>query len=131
MSCQTKRFPKVKICLGDLRHKVSLAVRSLAGQEPGDFDDTGVTFTPYASVWCAFKTVEGTSRFAQANIDPKATHLMYIRHRSDWRDIEAGNTFALMGDRRFRVLNVTNNDEDNQFDIIQMTERGELESGEA
>lgn len=131
MSCQIKRLPKVKICLGDLRHKIQLATRELAGQTPGDFDDTGVTITPYATVWCAFRTIDGTPRFANTSIDPRATHLIYIRHRTDWRNIEAGNTFALMGDRNLRVLRVTNNDEDNQYDIIQATERGETEAAEA
>ena len=131
MSCETKRFPKVKICLGDLRHKVQLATRTLAGQSPGDFDDTGVTITPYATVWAAVRTVEGTQRFSRVSISPEATHLFYIRHRTDWLDIDAGNTFVVFGGRNFRVLRATNNDEDSIFDIIQATERGEDEAAEA
>ena len=131
MSCETKRFPKVKICLGDLRHSVQLATRLADGMMPGDFDSSAITFTTYATVWSAIRTIEGTARFAKTAIDERATHLFYIRHRTDWRDIEAGNTFVLKGDRRFRVLRVTNQDEDSIFDIIQCTERGEDEAGQA
>lgn len=131
MSCQTKRFPKVKICLGDLRHKVSLSLRTLEGQEPGNHNDTGVTITPYASVWAAIRTTEGTTRFAGVNISPEATHLFFMRHRTDWLDVEAGNTFVQFGSRNFRVLNARNNDEDSIFDIVQATERGKNEAAEA
>ena len=131
MSCEIKRFPKVKICLGDLRHSVILANRVADGQTPGDWDNSAIAFTNYATVWSAIRTVEGTARFSRTAIDDRATHLIYIRHRTDWRDIEAGNVFVLKGDRRFRVLRVTNNDEDSIFDIIQVTERGESEAGQA
>lgn len=135
MSCSTLRFPKVKICLGDLRHKIDLANRVAVGQSPDDWDSSGVTFTSYATVWSAIRTTAGVftgvARFSGTSIDPNATHMFYIRHRTDWRDIEAGNVFVLMGDRRFRVLRVDNNNEDKIFDIIQCTERGESEAGQA
>lgn len=135
MSCQTLRFPKVKICLGDLRHKIQLANRVASGQTPGDWDSSGVTITPYADVWSAIRTTagvfEGVARFDSTNIDKNATHMFYIRHRTDWRSIEEGNVFVLMGDRRFRVLRVDNNNEDSLFDVIQATERGESEAGQA
>ncbi len=48
------------------------------------------------------------------------------------RNIEAGNVFVLMGaDRRFRVLRVDNVNEDSIYDMIQATERGESEAGQA
>lgn len=135
MSCETKRFPKVKICLGDLRHPIQLATRVAVGQSPDDWDSSGVTFTAYADVWSAIRTIAGVfagvARFSATSIDPNTTHLFYIRHRTDWRDIEAGNTFVLMGDRRFRVLRADNHNEDSVFDIIQCTERGESEAGQA
>lgn len=136
MSCSTLRFPKVKICLGDLRHKIDLANRVAVGQSPDDWDSSGVTFTNYATVWAAIRTTAGVftgvSRFSSTAIDSNATHLFYIRHRTDWRNIEAGNVFVLMGtDRRFRVLRVDNSNEDSIFDIIQCTERGESEAGQA
>jgi len=135
MSCEIKRFPKVKICLGDLRHKVQLANRVAVGQSPDDWDSSGVTFTNYATVWCAIRTTagvfSGVARFSSTAVDPNATHFFYIKHRSDWRNIEAGNVFVLMGDRRFRVLRVDNHNEDSIFDMIQATERGESEAGQA
>lgn len=136
MSCETKRFPKVKICLGDLRHKIQLANRVAVGQNPGDWDSSGVTFTVYASIPAAIRTTagvyNGVARFSSTSIDPNTTHIFYIRHRADWRNIEAGNVFVLMApDRRFRVLRADNNDEDKVFDIIQCTERGESEAGQA
>lgn len=135
MSCSTLRFPKVKICLGDLRHSIILANREAVGQSPDDWDTSGVTFTNYATVWSAIRTTAGVftgvARFGSTSIDPNATHMFYIRHRTDWRNIEAGNVFVLMGDRRFRVLRVDNSNEDKIFDIIQCTERGESEAGQA
>lgn len=133
MSCRVRRFAKEKICLGDLRHQIDLVARQLAGQQPGDWDDTGVTFTPFATgEWAAIETVDGTSRFSGVNIDTRTTHLVYMRHRTDWTDIEAGNTFIVLADgRRLRVLRAANNDEDGIYDIVQCTERGEDEASEA
>lgn len=136
MSCQTLRLPKVKICLGDLRHKIQLANRVAVGQTPGDWDSSGIVFTPYASISAGIRTTAGVNagvaRFAGTVIDPNATHLFFIRHRTDWRDIESGNVFVLMApDRRFRVLRADNVNEDSIYDMIQCTERGESEAGQA
>lgn len=136
MSCSTLRLPKVKICLGDLRNKIQLANRTAEGQTPGDWDGSDITIIPYANVWAGIRTtagvLAGVARFGATVIDPNATHLFYIKHRSDWRDIEAGNVFVLMApDRRFRVLRVDNVNEDSIYDLIQCTERGESEAGEA
>lgn len=136
MSCSTLRLPKVKICLGDLRHKIQLANRVADGQTPGDWDSSGIAFTPYAAVWAGIRTtagvLAGVARFSSTVVDPNATHLFFIKHRTDWRNIEAGNVFVLMGtDRRFRVLRVDNVNEDSIYDMIQCTERGESEAGQA
>lgn len=136
MSCSTLRLPKVKICLGDLRHKIQLANREAVGQTPGDWDSSGIVFTPYATVAAGIRTTAGVNagvaRFGATVIEPNATHLFYIRHRTDWRNIEAGNVFVLMdADRRFRVLRVDNVNEDSIYDMIQCTERGESEAGQA
>lgn len=136
MSCSTLRLPKVKICLGDLRHKIQLTNRVAEGQTPGDFDSSGIVFTPYATVWAGIRTtagvLAGVARFSSTVVDPNATHLFFLKHRTDWRNIEAGNVFVLMGaDRRFRVLRVDNVNEDSIYDMIQCTERGESEAGQA
>lgn len=136
MSCSTLRLPKVKICLGDLRHKIQLANRVAEGMNPGDWDSSAVTITPYADVWAGIRTtagvLAGVARFSSTVVDPNATHLFFIKHRTDWRDIEAGNVFVLMApDRRFRVLRVDNVNEDSIYDMIQCTERGESEAGQA
>ncbi len=136
MSCSTLRLPKIKICLGDLRHKIQLANRVADGMTPGDWDSSGITFTPYATVWAGIRTtagvLAGVARFSSTVVDPNATHLFFLKHRTDWRNIEAGNVFVLMGvDRRFRVLRVDNVNEDSIYDMIQCTERGESEAGQA
>lgn len=136
MSCQTLRLPKVKICLGDLRHKIQLANREAAGQTPGDWDSSNIEIVPYMTVWAGIRTtagvLAGVARFGGTVIDPNATHLFFLKHRNDWRNIEAGNVFVLMApDRRFRVLRVDNVNEDSIYDMIQCTERGETEAGEA
>lgn len=137
MSCQTLRLPKVKICLGDLRHKIQLANRVAEGMNPGDWDSSAITFSTYANnVAAGIRTTAGVNagvaRFSSTVIDPNATHLFFVRHRTDWRNIEAGNVFVLMApDRRFRVLRVDNVNEDSIYDMIQCTERGESEAGEA
>lgn len=136
MSCSTLRLPKVKICLGDLRHQIQLANREAVGQTPGDWDSSGIAFTPYANLWAGIRTTSGVlagvARFSSTVIDPNATHLFFIKHRTDWRNIEAGNVFVLKApDRRFRVLRVDNVNEDSIYDMIQCTERGESEAGQA
>jgi head-tail adaptor len=133
MSCSVKRIKHTRICAADLREQIDIVRRVLTGITPGDLGASPVEFEPVASGrWAGIETVQGTSRFSGVNINPKATHLFYIRYDPDLSiQIESGNNFVRFEGRNMRVLEVTLFNEQKEFTIIQCTERGEGAASQA
>ena len=121
--CKTKRFARERICAGDLRNRITIETRNLGF---ANFDDKDVTetFTTVTSTYAAIETIKGTRRFSGVNIDKRATHLFYVRYRAAIKDLETGNNYILHDSRRYFILELTINAEDNRFIIIQATNRG-------
>jgi len=121
--CDKKRFKRTLLCAGDLRHKLTLQTRALQYLSP-DQTSPEEEFKDVLKLSCAVETVSGTSKFAKVNINDDASHLFYVRYSKTVADIEVNNNFILFEGRRMKILEVTNNDEDKRFIIIQCTERG-------
>lgn len=123
MGCNKFRSKSRKLCSGDLKDLIEIQQRVLKPPQPGQMSGTEI-FTTIKSVWAFANTVRGTSRFASVNIDENATHLWYIRYDPDL-DIETKNNFILYESRRFSIIDVTNDDENDNFLIIQTRETGD------
>lgn len=122
--CVKKRITRIEICAADLNKKIAIQRRTLAPPSPGSTQPV-LTFTDIASPWAAIETPTGASKFLGVNINDETTHIFIVRYRSLLANLEVANNFILFNDRRFRILNVTNMNEDNIFLAIETTERGD------
>ena len=66
----------------------------------------------------------GNKLFSGVQINDDATHIFCVLYSVEIRAIEQSNYFILFKSRRFRVLAVTNIDEQDKVLVIQTTERG-------
>lgn len=130
MACAPKQFKKARICIGDLSKKVTLQTRTLDAIAPGSAEPVE-TFATIKNTWAAIETVEGTKRFAGVAIDDRTTHIFWIRYNASLTIPEDGNHFMLYGSRRFRVLRVTIDMENDKYFVIQCTERGDSDEAAA
>ena len=124
--CRPKRFPKDKICTADLRHKVFIKLRQQRATKLGEQEAEEV-FTTIASPFAAITTLRGTQRFNGINIDDRATHLFNFRYSSFLNDldVEHGNHFIEFKNKNYRILEITNQNENNLILFFQTTERGD------
>lgn len=122
--CIRKRIPKVKICVGDLRHKIEIQTRSLSANKVGEFNPQE-TFSLVVTSWAGVETPNGSSKFLGVNINEDTTHIFVMRYSSVIANLEVANNFLLFKSRRMRILSVSNMNEDNIFLAIECTERGD------
>jgi SPP1 family predicted phage head-tail adaptor len=130
MGCTKKDFKKNKVCIGDLSKKIVLQSRAMGSVAPGTSEPTEA-FTTIKSLWAAIETIQGTKRFAGVAIDENATHLFWFRYSATLTIPEDGNHFILYAGRRFRVLRVTIDAENDEYFIVQCTERGDVAANAA
>lgn len=122
--CVRKRINRIEICAADLNKKIAIQERVLSAPSPGSTQPF-LTFTDIATPWAGVETPRGASKFLGVNINDETTHIFIVRYRTLLDDLEVGNNFILFKERRFRILNVTNMNEDNIFLAIEATERGD------
>lgn len=120
MSCKRINLTKKKICIGNLKHSITLLVRSITAPDDFDYD---MNFTTLANVWAGIETKQkGVEIFNDVNISiGVATHFFYIRYRDD---VTAQN-FIEYNSKKFRILEVTNIDETNDYMLLSCAERGD------
>ncbi len=117
-----KNIPRVNIryCVGDFRKQIEVKVRDIT-VPVGSSVDHGELFTDFLTVRAIVETVNGTEIFDETNtLVGVVTHQFII-------DFRPGVTFENMvvfKGRRFRILDVTNIDEEDRFIKIRATERG-------
>ena len=78
-----------------------------------------------ASPWAAVETPNGRSKFLGVNINDATTHIFIVRYSSGTASLEVANNFVLFDNRRMKILNTVNMNEDNLFIAIECTERGD------
>jgi len=128
-TCKTRRFPREKVCAGDLRHRITIEQRTHVEPQPGL--NTGVGSMQYQIIkrcYAGIKTLSGmfsgTARFDGTNIEDRPTHTFTIRRDPNFSLIEASNYFIRYNSRLFRILRAAIKDEDNNIVDISATERG-------
>jgi SPP1 family predicted phage head-tail adaptor len=124
MGCAKKKFPKPEICTADLRHRVALQTRSLGAS----FTDNEPieTFATIDTIWAAIETPTGSGsrRFSGVALDDNTTHIFWVRYNTSLPFPEDGNHFFLYRDQRYRIIRVANDMEQNEFYVIQCSNRG-------
>ena len=124
-SCKRKRIYKNKICRGDLREIMKIVSRSLA---PSTLDKIGgeETFEDViAGIQCGIETTAGNSRFDKININKKATHLFYVYHSTIYDEIEPNNNMIEYLGEYYKILEITNDNETDQYIFFQCSFRGD------
>lgn len=118
--CKIKNFDKLKICTGDLRHKIKLQTKTLSGThfDSIDFIDE---FTDVADVWAAIENVSGEEIFSKINTDEAITHRFYIRYRNDITQ----ENWILYKDERYKIVNITNIAERNKYLVLEANIKGD------
>jgi hypothetical protein len=118
MTCKTISRKRPKVCIGGMRHKIEIHVRTLTPPSTGvDFDEVLSEVKEVASM---VETTKGTEVFDGTNLLGMATHLFYIRALSgqtaeDWLEFNG---------EYYDILDVQNFSEDNRFQVLRCNLRG-------
>lgn len=117
-TCKRVNITKKKICIGDLKHKVIVQTRALIPAEGVDYAQEIVDLK---SVWAAIQTTKGVEIFDGTNTIGVATHFFYVRTVANL----TFENFVEYKDKKFRILDVQEIDEDDSFLLLRCTERGD------
>jgi len=114
----------LKICISDLNRKGSIELRSVRSPKFGESKST-IVFSVVAQAYFKIVTVTGSKRFSGVVIDKKTTHLFTTRWSPSLNNIDAaGEHFIKHDNRYFRVMTITDFNEQKQWLIFQCRERG-------
>lgn len=116
--CKRVNITKKKICIGDLKHKVKVQTRVIV---PPDDVDYSQLHEDVSEVWAAIQTTKGIEIFDGVNTIGVATHLFYTRKISN----VTFENFVEYKDKKFRIIDVQELDEDDTFLLLRCTERGD------
>ncbi len=121
---QVLKRPNRMPCLGDLRARAILHVRSMRVPdfESVDFDEDFAGI----EVWASIKSTVGKVQFTDVGIDTAITHKFVIRYRDD----VSAETYVEFERRRFNVVSVEDLEERHEFLSLNCREHGskDLES---
>ena len=124
-SCGRKKIVKKKLCRGDLRSVMKIVSRTLA---PSKFNEIGgeeVFVDVITGIQCGIETTAGNSRFDKINVNEKATHLFYAYHSTIYDDIEPNNNMIEFLGEYYKIIEITNDNETDQYIFFQCTFRGD------
>ncbi len=123
MSKDLVKIKRRKVCIRDLKHRITLHTRDIDSPDFGEVDYQQ-NYTPLARVSAAITTINGKTFFDGVSQDQALTHAIYIRHRSG---ISSEIWVELKDQRRLKVLDTEFLDERNEFILLLCTERGPKE----
>ena len=122
MACdELVRIRKKRVCIGDLRNRVTLLGRDIAA--PGfNESDYGQDYTPISSnVSAAITTTSGKTLFDGVSQDQAVSHVIYIRFRSGLQS----ELWVEFGDgTRLKVIENEDQNERHQLLILFCAKRG-------
>lgn len=117
--CQRIRIPHRKICVGDLRRRISIQNRQLGPPKTGV--DITHTFVELRKPWAAVRTLTGNNIFAGVNLDRTPTHIFYIRF---YEGLTAEDWVVYKGER-YDILEVENINERDEYYALYCNLRGD------
>lgn len=117
--CSYIHKKKRNVCIGDMRDRVTIELRSLTPPIEGSTDFTE-TFSTKQEMWAAINSVSGETVFDGTNTERVVTHHVYIRFLAG----VTAEDWVLFNDERLDVLTVENLDNRNDFMLLKCTNRG-------
>lgn len=127
--CKTKRINKNKLCTGDLDKLIDIKERQVSSGGIGDNTASETFVTVKDNVFAGIETPSGIAFYNGVNINElqstMITHKFFIFYDPDFPNIENGNHYIFYNNDRFKVIRVTNDNEQNEFMIIETTNRGD------
>ncbi len=116
------RIPRKKrhVCIGDMREKIDITIRSLQAPTDGSVDFSE-SLTSVESVFAMVETTSGVEIFDGTNLKGVATHFFYIRFRAGI-DINNWITFKA---QHYTIIDVQNLEERDEFLLLRCALRGD------
>jgi len=121
MGCTTKKNTNLQICSGDLNKRITIFNRTIQPPSGQSVDYTEIFSIP-TQVWAMIETIKGIQIFDGTNIISLSTHRFTIRYQKSLDvDIQKWVQYA---SKRYKIIDVQNQNEQNKFIIINATLRG-------
>jgi len=118
--CKKIKSIKRQICIGDLKDRIELSIRSQVSKNDGKIKSI-MDFTSLATVWAKVTTTRGSQLFDGVEISDPFTHQIEIRFRDDI-DAEKWIDFK---DNRYDIVDVQDYDERNEFLLLLCKKKGD------
>ena len=120
----------VKICASELNKQISVLKRTLVSAKMGETTASS-SFETIETPWAKVITLRGSKRYGGVTIDEKATHLFECRYQPELILLDGdGNHFISLENppitKYYKIIEITNVDEQNVKLIFQCTERGDM-----
>lgn len=127
--CKTKRINKNKLCTGDLDKLIDIKERQVTSAGIGANTATETFISVKDNVYAGIETPSGIAFYNGVNINElqstMITHKFYIYYDPDLPNIENGNHYIFYNNDRFKVIRAKNENEQNEFLVIETTNRGD------
>jgi len=120
MTCKTIRPKTIKVCVGSMRQKIKINVRTLTPPTDNGVD-FGETLSGTKEVWAAIKTSRGIEVFDGTNLIGVATHLFYIRALKG----QTSESWLEFKGSYYRILDVQDFQEAGRFQVLRCVVRGD------
>lgn len=121
MAYVTKKSRDMVICAGDLNKRITIYNRTITPPS-GDSVDYSEVFSVPVTVYAMVETIKGTQLFDGTNLTYQSTHRFTIRYQKNLEiDIQK---WVEYGGKKYKIVDVQNQNELNRFYIITANERG-------
>lgn len=117
--CSRKQLEKKAVCIGDMREKIQVQIRSITAPTT-DGVDYGESFISLKTVWALVETTRGETIFDGTNVERDVTHRFYIRYLPD----VTFEDWIIYKGNYYDIIDVENLQELNDFLLIRVNVRG-------
>lgn len=119
MGCSVKKRKDLRVCSGDMDKAITIYVRSITPPE-GDSVDFNEIYSEPRNIKAMIETVRGITIFDGANVGTEVTHRITFRYV----DNVTFENFIIYRNKRYKIVDVENQNERNNFYVLLCTDRG-------
>lgn len=121
MTCQTITITKIKLCAGDLKHKVTFAkIEQNPRRSLNQGLEASVDMTTAFTVYAAFKPIKGVVFQEGLSMDANApTDQVYIRYRADLDK----SYRMLFQEKIYNIIDIQDPDKERKYLLLTLNER--------